>query len=621
MSNGSMADYNSRSPHEWLSGVDSGKFVLPSFQRSLVWDNSKTADYLNALIENRPTGLFLTLKAKKQADGKLQFVCRTLKSVEKQDIDKIEELILDGQQRLTTLWRALNWQMLEDKESEEAGPRFYAKVKSLDARDLDGRDLEITGVEFYSSKSRKGQELLVPESAYKAKLVPIDILLDKQVPGEDLGAIPDWCLKTNVNKTPEDRASRKLENRIREFRERLLMHRRLHYCRLAAEIDRNVAVDIFVETNKSSATIKRFDIVVAIAEGDYEEDLRNHISDFHNNSSIVAHYFNRDEEKMIPQVGEWLLKVACLGIGKPPKERHYESALENLFKGSVRERHKRLDKLQGNLEAALAFAARHGAPNHRTLPSWPPVHVIAALQADVQSIRKASSQGTANKLISTYLWRAFFTDRYEAQANDRLFDDFRKIKKCIQQIKSTGDFSRRSLPDIFQDREHSLPDADDLAETAQWIRTGRLGRAIAALSLRRSPVDWVTGEPLDADKVRSLEDSRKLDRHHVFPERFLKGNVAVRKINNGLNGVLLSKAANQELSQKDPAQYLSYILENSPRLTEATLKKRVETHVVPYDALKSNRKAKEGRYKAFLRERATLIVSEINKLASLELDV
>ena len=614
MSNGSMADYNSRSPHEWLSGVDSGKFVLPNFQRSLVWDNSRTADYLNALIENRPTGLFLTLKAKKQADGKLQFVCRTLKSVEKQDIDNIEELILDGQQRLTTLWRALNWQMLEDREGEEAGHRFYARVESFD-----GHDLEIDRIESYSSKSRKGQELLAPESAYKAKLVPIDILLDKQVPGEDLRAIPDWCIKTNINRTHGDQASRKLEDRVREFRERLLMHRRLHYCVLAAEIDRNVAVDIFVETNKSSATIKRFDIVVAIAEGDYEEDLRNHIRDFHHGSSIVEHYFSRDEEKMIPQVGEWLLKVACLETGKPPKEQHYESALKSLFRGNTSERKKRLGKLQANLEAALVLAAGHGAPNHRTLPAWPPIHVIAAVQGDLQSIKRASSQSTANELISAYLWRAFFTDRYEVQANDRLFDDYRKIQKCLRQIKDTGDFSKGNLPEIFRDTEHSLPEASDLAETANWIRTGRLGRAIAALSLHKRPIDWVTGAPLDADKVRELEDSRKLDRHHIFPDYFLKsGGVSRQRINNGLNGVLLSKAANQELSKKDPAQYLSYILETSSGLTEGVLRKRVETHLVPYDALKSNRRKKESRYKAFLQSRAALIVSEINRLASLE---
>ena len=53
----------------------------------------------------------------------------------------------------------------------------------------------------------------------------------------------------------------------------------LQYCALPAETDPNVAIDIFVETNKSSLTIKRFDIVVAIAQGSHGEDLRMRLTE------------------------------------------------------------------------------------------------------------------------------------------------------------------------------------------------------------------------------------------------------------------------------------------------------------------------------------------------------
>lgn len=79
----------------------------------------------------------------------------------------------------------------------------------------------------------------------------------------------------------------------------------------------------------------------------------------------------------------------------------------------------------------------------------PPVYVIAALQGDLQTIKKAARKGTAIKLISTYLWRAFLTDRYEAQANDRLFDDFKDLRRCLKQIMETGNFDKP--PVIFND--------------------------------------------------------------------------------------------------------------------------------------------------------------------------
>lgn len=603
-----MARYGSRSVLDWVAGIDSGAFVLPSFQRSLVWNNWKTASYLEALFENRPTGLFLTLEAK-QTNGKLQFTCRPLKSVEERSIDDIKELILDGQQRLTTLWRALNWQVLWEQEGEKNIRRFYAKVETFD----DSRP-KVIRIEPHS-KSRQAKALRDPKVAYQENLVPVDILLNKKMKGASFASIPEWCMSVHGG---DSKKFIQLEESIRHLANQLLLERVLHYCVLNAEIDRNVAVDIFLETNKSSVTVKWFDIAVAIAEGDHGENLREHISDFHGVNPGIAHYFNRDKEKMIPQLGEWLLKVTCLTIGKPPKEKHYEDAVASLYKGSESQKERRLKKLQRNLKSALETAARHGAPNHRTLPSWPPIHVIAALQDDISSIRTPGYKGVANELISAYLWRAFFTDRYEAQADARLFEDFVKLKRCLENIKSSGCFSRSDdkLPNIFQDNTHPLPDAGELVESASWINQGRLGKAIVALSLHQSPApsDWATKDKLDPVGIRDLEDARNLDRHHIFPAYFMKGSgVSERKINNGLNGVLLSKATNQSFSKKDPKDYLSEL-----ELAEAKLQERVESHLVPYDALlNSGEKTKKERYYEFLQKRADLIVAKINELAKI----
>ena len=610
MTNNDMATYSYRSVIDWMEGIDSGAFVLPSFQRSLVWNNAKTASYLEALFENRPTGLFLTLGAKLE-DEKLQFTCRPVKSAKEYDIEHVKELILDGQQRLTTLWRALNWRILTEREKGDIR-RFYVKVKTFDD-DIP----KVTGVEFHTGRSRKGKELLDPKTAYGENLVPVDILLNRRMKEARLPAIPEWCISA-CEDNPDREKSRTLEDSIRHLEKQLLHDRNLHYCKLNAGIKRNVAIDIFLETNKSAVTVKRFDIAVAVAEGDHGENLRKQIGDFYDaNFDAVAHYFNRDREKMIPQVGEWLLKVACLTTGKPPKEKYYEDAVKTLYKGNGSAKRQRLIKIQENLKSALETAARHGAPNHRTLPSWPAIHVIAALQDDISSIKNPKHMGVATDLISAYLWRAFFTDRYEAQANDRLFEDYGELKKCLKSVENSGRLpeNENDLPNIFRADDHPLPDIGELTESANWINRGRLGRAIAALSLHQSPVpiDWATRERLDAGKIRELEDKRRLDRHHIFPEKFLEKTVSNRKINNGLNGVLLSKPTNQSFSKKDPAEYLSEL-----NLTDAKIRQYVESHLVPYDALlKRGRRQKKTRYEEFLSQRAQLIVGKLNELAKI----
>ena len=572
--------------------VDNGSIALPSFQRSYVWGTQRIADYLKALFENRPTGIFLILETN---NSEPQFVSRTLKgSSVDDDRTKIQELVLDGQQRLTSLWNALRG---------TAERKFYIEVE-----DLKKRNTEVKQITSYLGSSTRGRALCDPEMALNENLVPLDILCDEESGSDELGRIWDWCEKACNDR---GRDTKRLENTVRELRERLLLKRNLHYCVLPSDTDPKVAIDIFIQTNKSSLTIKMFDIAIAIAQGSHKEDLRMRIIDFHSKSTETAHHFSRNEERAISEIGEWLLKVACLKANLPPKEQNYEKALNSLFEDEKKSGNERLDALQKNLDAALVIAAMNGGATKETLPALPPIYVIAALQDDLQTIKKAARKGTANKLISAYLWRAFLTDRYEAQANERLFDDFKRLRRCLEQIRDTGNYD--GPPVIFDDNEHPLPTAEELAKPLQWIRKKRLGRAVAAIAMQRTPLDWVTGEKLDASCIRKLEGTGKLDRHHVFPREFLKAHSTTEEANHGLNGVLLTKGSNLALSKIDPALYLQRAPKDTQDLSDKELRARIESHLIPHDALKSDATPKR-RYNNFIKQRAKLVAAEIAKL-------
>ena len=74
--------------------------------------------------------------------------------------------------------------------------------------------------------------------------------------------------------------------------------------------------------------------------------------------------------------------------------------------------------------------------------------------------------------------------------------------------------------------------------------------------MQRTPRDWVTGETLNSSTIRALENTSKLDRHHVCPREFLKAHCNTEEINHGLNGILLTKGSNLALTKKAPALYL-----------------------------------------------------------------
>ncbi len=599
--------FGKRPVQEWLERAEEGVIALPSFQRSYVWKSRQSiADYLTAVFMNRPTGVFLVLKA----NGSPKFRSRTLKGIRGNWQQEPEELLLDGQQRLTSLWQVFNG---------TAPVRYYVKVQSLENRDVSVRDIV-----FWADGSATGKAMRRPADAYAADLVPVDILLNRVTKEAEGGEIWEWSITARKD---DPRAARNLERAIVALREQVLLRRDLHYCELSAQTDKHTAIDIFVQSNKSSVKVNEFDIAVALASGKGDENLRERISEFHQQSEVTRHYCNvgeddDDDEGVIAPLGEWLLFGACLTLrptGVAPKKQRFEEVVGNLFKLDKDEANDRLDKLLENIERGLNTVADHGAPTRDTLPALPPLHVVASLQEVLTSVTQANRVGICNKLVSAYLWRAFFTDRYEAKANDRLFEDYKALRRWIVQIGKTGTFSHGDAPPIFSDEEYPLPTAETFGidKPIPWIRgTPRLGRAIAALTLSQRPSEWLTHYTLDARKVRELTGAGNLDRHHVFSRNILTGKVPKPAINHGLNGVILSKQGNQSLSNKDPADYMTWILGEQKGLKEEELRQRVHSHLVPYDII-AGEGSVEKRYEAFIEARAKLVAEKIKELSEL----
>ena len=603
-------EYRDRAVNEWLTMAEEGQIALPTFQRSYVWsDNEIIERYVNAVVENRPTGIFLVIQNDQGAQP--LFPSRTVKDIGA-DLRNVTELLLDGQQRLTSLWKAFNG---------SASVSYYVRVA-----DITQRELTICRIESESRVSPRGRALLTPEFAYRENLIPLEILRDLPSADRDLGQIWEWCSGALGAGNP----ARLLERSIGQLRVQLLFDRHLHYCVLGTDTSDVMAIEIFVESNQSPVRVNEFDIAVALAFAGGEEELRERLSDFNQRSNVTSHYFRNsdDDEDIIPRLGEWLLFAACLHQGVSPKKQNFERVIRALFDQPGVDPQVLLQRLLENIEFALNMLAEHGAPTRDTLPALPPMHVLAALRPELDGVATALRRSIANRLVSSYIWRSFFTDRYERQANDRLYDDFTGLRNCIREISADGIFRNESLPSIFNEDLHSLPNEDDLGSLERpvpWIkRVARLGRAVASLTLSPLPHDWVTGERLDTPRIRRLERQRELDRHHIFPRTVLRGQLPGTpveerlKIYHGLNGAVLDGSTNNTIPNQTPSDYLQWILQQrGGPAQEAQLRSYVEGHLVPYDALTITEGTLHDRYENFIRERARMIAARVAEVTAL----
>ena len=117
-------DTNPRALKELLGEIHSGMTVLPDFQRDFVWDPGATQELVVSIANNYPAGSLLRVR-----DKHSYFACREFEGAPQIDGKKHTFLVLDGQQRLTSLYQAFYG---------VGEHRYYLNLKSL----IEGKDFD-----------------------------------------------------------------------------------------------------------------------------------------------------------------------------------------------------------------------------------------------------------------------------------------------------------------------------------------------------------------------------------------------------------------------------------------------------------------------------------------------
>ena len=87
-----------------LEDAGSGKIQLPDFQRGWVWDDDRIRSLLASISRmGFPVGALMML----EAGGNIQLRSRMIEGAQAPQQNNVEAFLLDGQQRLTSLYQSL----------------------------------------------------------------------------------------------------------------------------------------------------------------------------------------------------------------------------------------------------------------------------------------------------------------------------------------------------------------------------------------------------------------------------------------------------------------------------------------------------------------------------------
>lgn len=88
----------------WFQSIQQGQVKLPRFQRFEAWDRNRVTGFLNTIINNLPVGVTLALEVGDQEKFESRYISTAEPAVE----GRVNQHLLDGQQRLTAFWRSMH---------------------------------------------------------------------------------------------------------------------------------------------------------------------------------------------------------------------------------------------------------------------------------------------------------------------------------------------------------------------------------------------------------------------------------------------------------------------------------------------------------------------------------
>jgi hypothetical protein len=499
-----------------------------------------------------------------------------------QPTERAVEHLLDGQQRLTALWRSfhanyedrtyfLYFERDEEHESKLT-PRVYGQAR------------------WQKNGARFPLWADMPKELHRRNIYPVNLLR----PGDVSSELWAWC-DAAVGK--DLAASRELERKLNDLRQQVALYN-IPFLSLPVETPRDVALDVFIKLNTSSVRLTPFDIIVAQVEEEADQSLPELVAKVRARAPEATSYVN---------LSDLVLNVAALREDRAPNQASYQHL--NL---------RRLVDEWGAIADGIAWAVQvleeEGIFDKDRLPTVAVLPVLAALHEHVPATLDA--HGNAKALVRKYLWRSFLTRRYENAAASKALQDIRGLRAAL-----IGDEAALPPP-IFDETQFPLPTLDELKYSG-WPK-GRdiLARGILAVVLKAGARDLADGT------LASRQSLKKREYHHLFPQALLTGdgNLTTYESNRALNCALITWNTNRTISAKEPLRYLRERSEGST-FGETEIRSRLASQLIPYDALavgrydtiadwEARRQLIQDDYDAFLTARAELLRKPIDMLCS-----
>lgn len=576
-----------------LSELEEGKIQLPDFQRGWVWDDEHIRDLLISIARIFPIGVIMLL----ETGGDAKFKVRPIEGIvtsNRNFTNKPERLILDGQQRLTSLAQVLTLKEpvnTTDGKKKKIKRYYYINIEKA----LEGHDKfeeAFFGVdEDKMVKENFGRDikldLSTEEKEYEHFCFPCNQILNSDAWEEGLHEFQPEKFSVYMKFRKE------ILNSFREYEIPIIV--------LKKENSKAAVCLVFEKVNTGGEPLSIFELITATYAadnvnlrdewfGNAEESITGfkeklHAikllksvtpTDFLQGLTLLHTFHKRTQDLRGGKTGKAVTGVSAKreAILNLPVDsyQHFKFALMNGFEHVAR-------FLRGE-----SFFSNYDLPYSSQLI---PLAALMSILGD------RWQEPVVREKITRWYWNGVLGELYGGSTETRISLDLQELVEWIQR--------NGNEPATVRTASFNIDRLDTLRS-----RNSAAYKGISVLIQRDGARDffWKT-------KIRDLSETdwedNRLDIHHIFPIRWCEqNNILPKNYNSILNKTAISYKANRMIGGRAPSEYLKQLQEHqNVQLSDEEMDMILCSHCIEPSTLRHD------DFDDFRNQRAELIIERI----------
>ncbi|SDQ22848.1 GmrSD restriction endonuclease domain-containing protein [Actinopolyspora saharensis] len=558
---------------DYLKWSRAGKIQLPDFQRGYKWNDERIRQLLITILRGHPLGVLMLLDT---GNDRIRFKPRPVEGVDPNTVSPPDHLLLDGQQRLTSLTQALTGEGVVDTKDSRGKllkRRYFVHMATaLEGEErIDDAVLSVPADGMIRTNFDRDVvlDLSTEDHQRAAGYFPLSLLYDS-------AAATGWLLGL------EDKAL------FSDFHSRVLTEAST-YTIPAIELDKyttkSAVATVFEKVNTGGLPLNVFELLTAVFAGD-REYYEKHGTDFRLNDDWQETRTKFEQYPVLHGLEntDFLQAVTLLATRKrySDSEDRRTVALsakrEDILKLTLADYLDWVDPLREAFVWAADFLADRHIFDNGFVPY--PKQLVPLAVIKVIMGKDADLLGPRERLVR-WFWCGILGELYGGTTDSRFVRD-------IEQVPSWALGESTEVP-------RTIGDATFVESRLHSLRTRNSAayKGVYALLLGNGARDWMEDKQLDKAQYRNLE----VDIHHIFPQKWCNEHgVDEERRESIVNKTALSARTNRVIGGGAPSKYVDRVARKA-QIDSGRLDDLMSSHLVPTKALRSD------DYDAFFADR------------------